>query len=144
MPNEEHFRKLEQMYSRAPINEFFQPELHVSEGETELILPVRRGFLHAANAIHGAVYFKALDDTAFFAVNSLVEDVFVLTVSFTVYFTRSVSSGELRARGRVVHASKRLFVAESEVVNSEGHEVARGSGTFMRSNVALDSVSGYD
>lgn len=131
------------MYAQAPINQFFRPELHVSEGETELTLPFRRDFLHAADAVHGAVYFKALDDTAFFAVNSLVEDAFVLTVSFTAYFTRPVSSGELRARGWVVHASRRLFVAESEVVDAQGRQVARGSGTFMRSNVALDSISGY-
>jgi acyl-coenzyme A thioesterase PaaI-like protein len=34
---------------------------------------------HSIHAVHGSVYFKALDDAAFFAVNSLVEDVFVLT-----------------------------------------------------------------
>ncbi len=84
MPSEEHFRKLERMYARAPINEYFVPELHVREGSTELLLPVKRDFFHAAQGVHGAVYFKALDDAAFFAVNSLVEDVFVLTVSFTI------------------------------------------------------------
>ncbi|MEE9600347.1 MAG: PaaI family thioesterase, partial [Thermoplasmata archaeon] len=75
---------------------------------------------------------------------SLVEDVFVLTVSFTVYLTRPISSGEIRATGKVVHRSKRLFVAESELVDSKGRQIARGSGTFMRSNIALSPAVGYD
>jgi uncharacterized protein (TIGR00369 family) len=143
MPDEDHFRKLERMYAQAPVNEYFRPTLHVSEGRAEVVLPVRQDFFHAAGGVHGAVYFKALDDAAFFAVSSLVEDVFVLTVSFTVYFTRPVSGGEMRAVGRVVHSSQRLFVAEAEVTDSEGRVVARGSGTFMKSNVPLTPEIGY-
>jgi uncharacterized protein (TIGR00369 family) len=143
MPDEEHFRKLERMYARAPVNEYFGPRLEVSEGRAEVVLPIRTDFLHAAGGVHGAVCFKALDDAAFFAVSSLVEDVFVLTVSFTVYFTRPISTGELKAIGRVVHASRRLFIAEAEVVDSNGSQVARGSGTFMRSRAPLTPEIGY-
>ncbi len=144
MPNEEHFRKLERMYAQAPINEYFRPRLAVDEGRTELTMRVQRTFFHAADGVHGAVYFKVLDDAAFFAVNSLVEDVFVLTVSFNIYFTRPMAAGELRAKGRVVHASRRLFIAEAEATDSQGHVVARGSGTFMKSRVALAPSIGYE
>jgi acyl-coenzyme A thioesterase PaaI-like protein len=41
----------------------------------------------------GSVYFKMLDDAAFFAVNSIVEDVFVYTVSLNVQLLRPVASG---------------------------------------------------
>lgn len=108
-----------------------------------MVIPVRRQLFHAADAVHGAVYFKLLDDAAFFAANSLVDDVFVLTVSFTVYFTRPVSQGEMKATGRVVHRSRRLVIAEAELVDSAGREIGRGSGTFMRSNVELSAVPGY-
>jgi acyl-coenzyme A thioesterase PaaI-like protein len=67
----DHYRHLERLYASAPINEYFRPQLRVSEGQAEVIMPVRRDFFHAAQAIHGAVYFKALDDAAFFAVASL-------------------------------------------------------------------------
>ncbi len=87
--------------------------------------------------------FKALDDASFFAANSLVTDVFVLTVTYTVYFTRQASQGELRATGRVVHQSRNLIVAESELHDSLGSQVARGSGTFMRSQIALTPDIGY-
>ena len=143
MSSPEHFRKLERMYLSAPVNEYYAPEIHISEGQAQVSIPVRRDFFHAANAVHGAVYFKLLDDSSFFAANSLVEDVFVLTVSYNVYFTRPVSEGVMKATGKVVQASRRLIIAESVVVDSEENEIARGSGTFMRSKINLTEEIGY-
>ena len=143
MSNEKHYRMLERMYLSAPVNEYYAPEIHITEGQAQVIIPVRQDFFHAANAVHGAVYFKLLDDSAFFAANSLVEDVFVLTVSYNVYFTRPVSEGVMKAIGKVVQASRRLIIAESVVVDSKECEIARGSGTFMRSKIKLTSEIGY-
>jgi len=143
MSNEEHYRKLERMYLNAPVNEYYAPEIHISEGQAQVSTPVRPDFFHAANAVHGAVYFKLLDDSSFFAANSLVEDVFVLTVSYNVYFTRPVSEGVMKANAKVVQASRRLIIAESVVVDSEEREIARGSGTFMRSMIKLTEEIGY-
>src|SRR5438552_14871086 len=142
--NDEHFRKLERMYHGAPINRFFEPVLRVFEGRTEITVRVKPEFFHAANAVHGAVYFKALDDAAFFAANSLVSDVFVLTVTYNVYLTRPIADGEMRATGRVVHRSKNLIIADAEVLDSADRQIARGSGTFMRSQIALTPAIGYD
>jgi uncharacterized protein (TIGR00369 family) len=141
--DEEHFRKLERMYHGAPINRFFEPTIRVSSGATELDIPLRPDFFHAAHAVHGAVYFKALDDAAFFAVSSLVLDVFVLTASFNIYLTRPVTEGTLRASGRVVHRSRTLFLAEAELRDPEQRLVARGSGSFMRSTMVLGPDVGY-
>lgn len=143
-PSEEHFRKLERMYLKIAFNKYFQPTIHIREGEADIVFPVKPEFFHAAHAVHGAVYFKALDDATFFAANSLVEDVFVLTVSFTIYFTRPVSQGEMRARGKVTYASKRLFIAEGEIVDSNGNTISRGSGTFMPSKQPLSPEIGYE
>ncbi len=46
-----------------------------------------------------SVYFKALDDAAFFAANSVVEDVFVLTTNFNIQLLRTVTEGTLIATG---------------------------------------------
>jgi len=143
MASQEHFRKLERMYHAAPINQFFAPKLVVSEARAEVSIPVRREFFHAAHALHGSVYFKALDDAAFFAVNSLLEDRFALTVTFNVYLIRPVSEGTILATGRVVHQSKRLYVAEAVLVDAVGVEIGRGSGTFMVSSIALTPEIGY-
>jgi len=143
MGTEEHFRKLERMYLSAPVNQFYAPEIQIAEGQAQVSIPVRPDFFHAANAVHGAVYFKLLDDSAFFAANSLVEDVFVLTVSYNVYFTRPISEGVMSATGKVVQASRRLIIAESVVVDSNEREIARGSGTFMKSTIQLIEDIGY-
>jgi uncharacterized protein (TIGR00369 family) len=139
----EHFRKLENMYLSAPINSFFRPTLEVSKGRAVLTMEVRPDFFHAADAVHGSVYFKALDDAAYFAVNSLVHGHFVLTVSFNTYLLRPVTGGCLRAEGAVVSTSKNLFVADSVLFDGEDRQIARGSGTFMRSRISLDDVEAY-
>lgn len=143
MSKEEHFRKLERMYLSAPVNKHYAPEIHISVGQAQVIIPVRKDFFHAADAVHGAVYFKLLDDSSFFAANSLVEDVFVLTVSYNVYFTRPISAGMMKATGKVIQASRRLIIAESVIVDSGENEIAHGSGTFMRSNIRLTKGIGY-
>ena len=140
----EHFRRLERMYSGAPVNRYFAPQLSIPEaGVAEVRLAVRGDFFHAAGAAHGAVYFKALDDATFFAVSSLVEDVFVLTISFNLYLTRPISEGEIVATGRVVSRSRRLFVAEGVLADARGREIARGSGAFMPSGQPLGPEIGY-
>jgi len=137
-----HFQALEAMYVNGPINQFFRPLIHVAEGEAEIRMAVRSDMHHAAHAAHGAVYFKMLDDASFFAVQSLVTDTFVLTVSFQVYLLAPVVEGEMVATGKVVHQTKRLFLAES-VVHVAETVVARGNGTFMRSATRLDEQVGY-
>src|SRR5436190_14094688 len=131
------------MYHGAPINQFYRPVLEVGDGTAELTIPVRPEFFHAAHAVHGSVYFKALDDAAFFAANSLVVDVFVLTVTYSLYLTRPISEGQMRATGKVVHKSKNLIIADAEVLDSADRQIARGSGTFMRSQIALTPAIGY-
>jgi uncharacterized protein (TIGR00369 family) len=143
MSSDDHFRKLERMYASAPINAYFAPRLTVREGQAEVSIPVRPDFFHAAHAVHGSVYFKALDDAAFFAVNSLVTDVFVLTVTYNVYLTRPVTAGIMSATGRVVNRSRNLFIAEAELVDDRGRSVGRGSGSFMRSAIPLSPEVGY-
>ena len=100
-------------------------------------------FWHAASAVHGSVYFKMLDDAAFFAANSLVEDVFVLTASFNTYFLRPVSRGRIRSQGRVISRSRRLVIAEAQLFDDEDREIGRGSGSFMPSRIELTEELGY-
>ena len=127
----------------APINNIYKPRIHVSEGQSEIEIELNKGYFHAANAVHGSVYFKMLDDAAFFAENSLEKEVFVLTTSFTIYLTRPVSSGIMRAIGKVVNSTKTQFIAESVGYDSEGNEIARGSGVFVRGKFKLTEALGY-
>jgi len=139
----EHHRKLELLYTNAPVSQWYGTTIAIADGQAEVRLAIRPEFYHAAHAVHGSVYFRALDDAAFFAVNSRVRDVLVLTVSFTVHFTRPVTSGEVRAVGRLLHGSGRLFLAEADLFDSGGRLLGRGSGVFTRSAIPLDPSIGY-
>jgi len=140
---EDHYRNLESMYAAAPINEFFLPQLAVSEGESIIEIELSEKFHHAAGGVHGSVYFKMLDDAAFFAVNSLETEVFVLTTSFTTYITRPVAEGKMKAIGKVVNKNNTQFIAESIVYDSNDQEIGRGNGVFVRSKQLLSETKGY-
>lgn len=100
-------------------------------------------YFHALGAIHGSVYFKLLDDAAFFAVNSIVEDVFVLTTNFNINLIRPANQGKITAIGKVKFKSKSLFIAESTLYNEEGKEIAFGTGHFAKSKFPLSEDIGY-
>jgi uncharacterized protein (TIGR00369 family) len=138
-----HHRALERMYLGAPINAYFQPRIAVGDGVAEIALEARPDLHHAAHAVHGSVYFKLLDDSAFFAAQSLVTESFVVTTSFHLDLLRPVVGGTLTARGRVVHRSTRILMADSELVDGEGRVLARGGGLFLPSRVALGPGIGY-
>ncbi|NRA25180.1 MAG: PaaI family thioesterase [Oleispira sp.] len=139
----QHYRCLESMYQAAPINKIYPPEMTVTAGEAVIEIELSSDFFHSAGAVHGSVYFKVLDDSAFFAANSLEQEVFVLTSSFTTYITRPVSSGKMRAVGKVVNKNRSQWVVESVVYDSEDREIARGNGIFVRSKVQLKDAAGY-
>ena len=141
---EEHYRRLERLYLAAPTNEYFRPRITVMEGCSEVEIDVRPDLMHAARAVHGVAYFKLLDDACFFAVNSLVNDVVVLTTGFNLHLTRPVTDGTMKATGKVVHASRRLYLAEGEAFDAQGRLIARGSGSFMRSTIPLNAEVGYE
>jgi uncharacterized protein (TIGR00369 family) len=143
MANDDHFKKLENMMHSAPFVKLTGAKVVVMEGEAQITLPVRPDFFHAAGAMHGALYFLALDNAAFFAVNSLVEDVFVLTTSFTTYLTRPVSEGIVLAVGKVVNRNRTQFIAESVLFDTAKKEIARASGIFVRSKIPLSEAIGY-
>jgi uncharacterized protein (TIGR00369 family) len=139
-----HWRALEGLYASAPINQVFDSRLAIeSEGRATITFAIEERHFHAAGAAHGTVYFKMLDDAAFYAANTLVTDRFLLTTSFNLHFTRPVRSGVIRAEGRWISGRKRVLVAEARLVDEEGEEIGRGTGTFMRSRIALSGLAGY-
>jgi len=140
-----HYRKLERMYLSAPINnEIYNGiTIDISNERAELTLKIESKYFHAANAIHGSVYFKMLDDAAFFAVNSLIQDVFVYTVSFNTQLLRPVTNGIIKSVGELKFKSNNLFIADSALFDDNNKLVGRGTGNFMRSKIELTRDIGY-
>lgn len=139
-----HFAALEALYASAPVNDLFPSALTITgEGRSRIEFTVDERVHHAAHAAHGTIYFKMLDDAAFYAANSLVTDRFLLTTAFNLHFTKPIRSGAVVAEGRWISGRRRVFVAEARLVDAEGDEIGRGTGTFMRSRIALSSLAGY-
>ena len=139
-----HFRALESLYAEAPINRIFRSRLDiVEEGLARIHFDIDESMFHAAGAAHGTSYFKMLDDAAFYAANSLVTDRFLLTTAFNLLFTKPLVAGPVIAEGRWVSGRRRVFVADARLIDAEGDEAARGTGTFMRSRIPLSALSGY-
>lgn len=141
----DHFRKLERMYLSAPINKelYNGITILIAHEKAELTLEIGPKFFHAANAIHGSVYFKMLDDAAFFAVNSIVPEVFVYTVSFNTQLLRPASNGIIKSVGELKFKSTNLFIADSVLLDENNKVLGRGTGSFMKSKIALAPAIGY-
>ena len=141
---EAHFRALESLYAAAPINRLFESTLKIpAPGVAQIHFTIDERYFHAGGAAHGTSYFKMLDDAAFYAANSLVTDRFLLTTAFNLLFTKPLKAGPVVAEGRWVSGQRRVFVAEARLIDGEGEEAARGTGTFMRSRIALAGLPGY-
>jgi uncharacterized protein (TIGR00369 family) len=139
-----HWRALEGLYASAPINALFRSSLEITgEGQARIRFDVEPDVFHAANAAHGTIFFKMLDDAAFYAANTLITDRFLLTSAFNLHLIKPLRAGPVIAEGRWVSGRRRVLVAESRLIDAEGEEVARGTGTFVRSRIALSGLPGY-
>lgn len=98
-PGEEaHFRALERLYAAAAINRLFPSRLTITAaGKARIDFDVTPEHFHAAGAAHGTLYFKMLDDAAFYACNALVTDRFLLTTAFNLHFTATCARAALRS-----------------------------------------------
>lgn len=139
-----HFRRLEALYQAAPINTLFRSQMTIGgAGRSEIRFEVEESSFHAAGAAHGTLYFKMLDDAAFYAANSLISDRFLLTTAFNLHFTAPMRAGRAVAQGRWISGKRRVLVAEARILDSDDEECARGTGTFLRSHIPLTSLAGY-
>jgi uncharacterized protein (TIGR00369 family) len=141
---EAHFRALESLYAAAPVNSMYKSHLDITgEGQARISFMIEPSHYHAAGAAHGTTYFKMLDDAAFYAANSLVNDFFLLTTAFNLLLTRPLKAGPVTAEGRWINGRRRVLVADAWLTDADGEQVARGTGTFMRSRIPLATLPGY-
>lgn len=145
MPHQDHYNKLQNMYLSGLINRelYDSVQIEVTSEKAEISMQVESKYFHAGNSLHGSVYFKMLDDAAYFAVNSIVLDSFVYTTSFNIQILRPVKIGRIKAVGELKFKSKNLFIADAILYDEKNREVARGSGNFMKSGLILDETIGY-
>jgi len=140
-----HFKALEKMYLAANINRELFPSTHIKIGDglAEISLQLSTNYFHALGATHGSVYFKMLDDAAFFAAMSRVTDYFILTTHFELDLLRPVESGVITAKGKVIDAESRQLMAMATLYNEFDKCIGKGLGTFVRSKKLLTNIGSY-
>ena len=142
--NKKQVQKHKKMYLNANVNTmiFDTTTCKFSDGYAEIGLNISEKYFHGLGAIHGSVYFKLLDDAAFFAANSKSE-YFILTTSFNLNFLRPVKKGKIKAIGNLKYSSGNSFIAESKLFNENGKEVAFGTGSFLNSKIPLNQIDDF-
>tara|TARA_B100000242_G_C43009840_1_gene469476 strand:+ start:636 stop:1067 length:432 start_codon:yes stop_codon:yes gene_type:complete len=137
-----HFKKLEKIYLNANLNNLIYSniEIIISKNYSEIKMPIKEDYFHALNAIHGSVYFKMLDDAAFFAAQSVVEDYMLLTANFNISFKMPVTDGWIKSKGKLLSVSKQEINAEAKMYNSKNEIVAFGNGIFKKSKISIDLI----
>lgn len=135
--------KLRNMYLGAPVNRYYLPDMTFEDDKVIITMDVRQDFFHAAKAMHGSVYFKMLDDAAWFAVCAAAGGYLVLTADFTVNFIRPVTGGKVVAEGRAIPQGGKLFIGNAELFDEDGRLVGLGRGAFSRRNRKLTEELGY-
>lgn len=145
MNDKEHFRRLERMYLNAPYNKklYHNNTIEISREQAVITTEIMEKHFHGAGAMHGSVYFKLLDDATFFAVNSIIKDYMVYTVSYNVNLLRPVGMGVITAIGKVKHRARNRFVAEADLFGPAGKLAACGRGEFVLSPLKLGEMPEY-
>lgn len=139
-----HYERLLKMYARAPIHDFYKGiEMVIEPKKSTITLPIDARFFHGGMATHGSVYFKLLDDAAYFACQSEIDDFFIVTTSFNINLLRPITKGIIKAVGEVDFMSLNLFTASAKLYDEKGRLCGTGQGQFMKSRMALESVADY-
>lgn len=137
----EHKEILKAIYAKAPIHDFYKGiQLNFEEDSARITLDITTKFHHAGHSTHGSVYFKMLDDAAYFSAQTKVIDYFILTANFNVQLFRPIIKGKYMAIGKVDQVSQNLITASAILVDEKGKVCAQGNGQFMKSTVKLSDL----
>ncbi len=139
-----HFERLTKVYLAAPIHSFYEGISIVIEPKRSTIsLPIKPSYFHGGMATHGSVYFKLLDDAAYFACQSEIQDVFIVTTNFNINLLRPIKSGLITAIGEVEFISRNLFTASAKLYDDKNRLCATGQGQFMKNGLPLTDLEHY-
>ena len=141
MIDNNHLKNLIKMYSIAPINKFYKPKMSLSLGSSTIEMKIKRKFFHTGQSVHGSVYFKMLDDAAYFASQTHEKEFFLYTVNFEVNFIKTVSKEVIISKGKLLKKSSNKLISKAILYGCNGEEIGYGKGIFVKSNILLKSLN---
>ena len=107
----------------------------ISESEPgRVVLELETGpqHRHGGGLVQGGIITQIADAAMGMSLGTLQEDgLWNTTIELKINFIRPVTSGRLRAVGRVVEMKQTLFFSEADVLDEQGRIVAKASSTCM-------------
>lgn len=140
----DHFQRLIRLYEKAPIHNFYQGiKMTLEDKKATITLPIDTRYFHGGMAVHGSVYFKLLDDAAYFACQTQIHDYFILTANFNISLRRPITSGIITAIGEFESMNETVIIGKSTLVDENGKICGTGTGEFMKSKTRLEDLKDY-
>jgi len=140
---QKHYDGLEKMHLKSPINDLIKSKINISQGKAQVNFKNSIAMRDALGNIHNAYIFMGLEEAAFFAANSLIEDVLVSNKSFELIFSKPTKSVELIAKGKFEEKSMGNYIISAELYDQDEKLIAKAKGIFRRSKNLLEDIKNY-
>jgi len=93
--------------------------------------------------LHGGLAATILDETIGRAMNINQDEIWGVTVEFTVRFKKPVPlDQELRVVGRITNQNRRLFEGTGEILLPDGEVAVEGRGKYLK--LPLEQITDFD
>lgn len=104
----------------------------IDDGKATLILPISQKLLQANQVVHGGVISVLIDSVVGTAVRTILADHFnAMTAEMNINYFRPVSSGVIKAEGKIINKGRTLVVGVADILDEEGKLLATGRATYV-------------
>jgi uncharacterized protein (TIGR00369 family) len=132
---EERSKQLQSFYHGAPLRMTLGLDLSYNDDQQAVFdLPYKEGNCHALGDVHGGVIATMLDNAGWFTVAPYY-DFWVATADLSIKLVDRPNKEHLRSVGTILRLGKRVAIAEMEARSLSGRLIAKGTGTFVVTNV---------
>tara|TARA_X000000368_G_C22864944_1_gene638258 strand:+ start:36 stop:464 length:429 start_codon:yes stop_codon:yes gene_type:complete len=139
-----HYQKLQNLFLNSRINKTLDAQIKIGEGISEISFSKKEFMHNEVKEIHSAYCHMALDSSAYFAANSLIEDVSTMVKSFEIIHVRPSKSKKFIAKGKFLEKSMGNYIISSELFDDDENLICKAKGVFRRSKNSLKEINNYE
>ena len=130
-------------YLKHPMHHNLNMNVELGNKSATIQLTIHDSIINLVGIVHGAIYFKLIDDACFFAALSAKKSNFVATSNMTIHYLTPASEGVLIAHAKMITKQGRKYLCECDIKDKEGTIYAYGSGSFVEPKKRYDYQSRF-
>ncbi|HSS44600.1 MAG TPA: PaaI family thioesterase [Thermoanaerobaculia bacterium] len=133
--------RLSRRLAASPALQWLRPSLEELDLDYAVVkLTYREEITNGSGTVHGGVLAALADTAVAFALSTNFDGKMGFATSdLTIHFLRR-ARGDVWARARIVKKGKRVNVGDVEIVDGQGHAVARVLASFLLTTSSFDYV----